>query len=137
MNVVTCWCIDSASAVDAAVVGEFADHHRCLADRRPHAAELGRHGEGEEAGVAEVLEGLLHPRALGVVAGGVLGENRAEAGRPSDELGLACLGVLSLNHRRHDAIVPNDRPANQSIFVPTRYELWTLATGEGYACCHA
>ena len=73
------------------MVGEFAHHHRRLADRRAHAAELGRYGEGEQAGVAQVLEGLLHPRAVGVVAGCVLGEHRPEPGGPGDQLVLARL----------------------------------------------
>jgi hypothetical protein len=51
-----------------------------LGDGRAFAAELDGNGGGQQAAVAKGLEGLAHDAALTVVAGGMLGEARAEGG---------------------------------------------------------
>ncbi len=71
-----------------AVLGEFALHHRDLADGGAVTAEFARDRDREQPLVAQVLEGLAHPRSLAVVALGVLGEHGAGRGGASDELGL-------------------------------------------------
>ena len=52
------------------------------------------------------------PGAVDVVAGGVLGEHRPEAGGPGDELRLSRLGVWVSIMVVMAIIVPNRRPAS-------------------------
>ena len=72
----------------AAVLGQLALDGGDLADGGAVAAELGRDGDGQQAGVADVLERLVHPGAVAVVLGGVWSEDRPAGGGPLDERAL-------------------------------------------------
>ena len=73
---------------------------------------------------------------VGIVAGGVLGEHRSEAGRPGDELRLSCLGVLGLRQCRHADHCPELSTGELVEFLDSsQYEKWTPARSDaGYAC---
>ena len=70
------------------MLGQLALDGGDLADRGAVTAELGRDGDGQQAGVADVLERLVHPGALVVVHGGVLLEERPAGRGALDERAL-------------------------------------------------
>ena len=100
----------------AAVAGQLAVDEGDLADRGAHAAELGRHGEGQHPALAQGLERLGHPGAVAVVAGGVLAQRRAEAGGPGDQL-VAPGDVVVVQLHGHGArrCAPSGRPIQSTI----------------------
>ena len=69
----------------AAALGQLALDGGDVADRGSVTAQLGRDGDGQETGVADVLERFVHPAAVAVVVGGVRLEDRRTGGGPLDE----------------------------------------------------
>ena len=67
-----------------------------LARGRAQAAQLGGHGGGQQAGVAEGVERLGHEAAFDVVAAGVLGEHRRDGGGAVEE--AVGTGVFESGH---------------------------------------
>jgi hypothetical protein len=70
-------------------VGERADRVAQDRERGAAAAERGRDREREKTMAGERLVGLGHERALGVVSGGVLGQDRTDlVGRATQSVSL-------------------------------------------------